>query len=117
MLEKLAGTKVTLQKVEGAQRRRGALGPLLCAVALGSWLDAGAAYALEVPSDAAMDSDAELLPVTLNPPGESLALGADAPCVAPVTPADDAVANLQMDANGPENGTKAEPEDSPENDP
>ena len=113
MLEKLTGTKVTLQKVERARRRRGTLSPLLCAVALGSCLDASVAYALEVPSEAAMDADAELLPVTLNPPGDSLVFGADEPCLSVhATPADDAAANVQMDAAGRANGTQLEPEES-----
>ena len=113
MLEKLAGTKVSLQKVEGSRRLRGALSPLLCAAALGSWLNAGAAYALDVPPDAALKEDVELLPVTLNPPGKSLVFGADEDCISFVhgTP-DKAAANVQMDATGPENGTQLEPEDS-----
>jgi hypothetical protein len=89
---------------------------MLCAVvvALGSWMmDAGAAYALEVPTEAALDQDAELLPVTLNPPGESLVLEADEPCIsaARAPAADDTAANVQMDATGPGNGTQLEPED------
>lgn len=112
MLEKLSGTKVSLQKLEGVRRLRGALGPLLCAVALGSWLDAGAAYALDVPPDAALHDDGELLPVTLNPPGESLVFGADEPCTSPAqaTPSD-AATGVQVDAGRPGNGTQLEPEE------
>jgi hypothetical protein len=113
MLEKSSSTKVCLQKVEGCQRRRGALGPLLFAVvALASWLDAGAVYALDVPSDAALQDDAELLPVTLNPPVEGLVFGADENCISLArTIPGNAAANVQMDAAGPENGTQMEPED------
>ncbi len=98
--------------MEGSRRLRGALRPLLCAAALGSWLNAGAAYALDVPHDAVLQEDAELLPVTLNPPGTSLVFGSDEHCSSPVPSAPgDAVANVQMDAAGLENGTQMEPED------
>jgi hypothetical protein len=112
-LEKLAGTKVSLQKVEGRRRLRGAPTPLLCAAVLGCWLNAGTAFALDVPPDAALKEDAELLPVTLNPPGNSLVFGADEHCSSPVpsTPGN-AAANVQMDAAGLENGTQMEPEDT-----
>ena len=76
MLEELAVTELRLQKEERPQRRRGALGPLLCVAALGSWVHSGAAYALEVPHEAALD-DAAQRPITLNPPGESLVFGTD----------------------------------------
>src|SRR5262245_30437168 len=89
-LEKLAGTKVTLQKVEGSQRLRGALGPLLCAAAFASWLNAGAAYALDVPPESALQEDTELLPVTLNPPGESLVFGAEENCISTASSPGDA---------------------------
>jgi hypothetical protein len=124
MLKELAEKTVTLRRAERGRRRRGALGALLLGVvALGSWLHSGAAYALEVPPEAALNDEAELLPITLNPPGESLVFGADERCVSPAqanavlgsppegVETEDA-ANVQLETEEPLPGTDAPQEES-----
>jgi hypothetical protein len=114
-----------LQKVERSKRRRGALGPLLCVAALGSWLNSGAAYALEVPPEATLHDESELLPITLNAPGESLVFGGanEKNCISLAKSAaidgseldgeavEDA-AELQLDAVEPVPGTNGEQEEA-----
>jgi len=113
MVENLEN-KVILQKVEGPRRLRGTLGPLLCVAALGSWLNAGAAYALEVPPEAALMDEAELPPITLNPPGESLVFGANEDCFSLASAAaaeDENAANVQLETDESVPGDNGRPEE------